>query len=187
MNVEIVTEAPIFLFWEYLFQIFGILSLQCSNCADGTVLKKLYWHVPCWWYTCFPGTSTDGTSVSQELHWWYSCFPGTSTDGTAVSQEPPPMVQLFPSNLHWWYNCFPGTSTDVTTVSQKPPLMVQPVPSVLAILCCRYSGYRGLALIVQLYGWYSYIPSLGTCTDGSHELPIMMVVMLCAIMTSLSA
>jgi hypothetical protein len=31
MNVEIGTEAPIFLFWEYLFQILGILSLQCSN------------------------------------------------------------------------------------------------------------------------------------------------------------
>jgi hypothetical protein len=31
MNVEIGTEAPIFLFWEYLFQIFGILSLQCIN------------------------------------------------------------------------------------------------------------------------------------------------------------
>jgi hypothetical protein len=30
MNVEIGTEAPIFLFWEYLFQIFGILSLQCA-------------------------------------------------------------------------------------------------------------------------------------------------------------
>jgi hypothetical protein len=29
MNVEIGTEAPIFLFWEYLFQIFGILSFQC--------------------------------------------------------------------------------------------------------------------------------------------------------------
>jgi hypothetical protein len=30
MNVEIVTEAPILLFWEYLFQIFAILSLQCT-------------------------------------------------------------------------------------------------------------------------------------------------------------
>ncbi len=30
MNVEIGTEAPIILFWEYLFQIFCILSLQCS-------------------------------------------------------------------------------------------------------------------------------------------------------------
>jgi hypothetical protein len=31
MNVEIGTETPIFLFWEYLFRIFGILSLQCST------------------------------------------------------------------------------------------------------------------------------------------------------------
>ncbi len=31
MNVEIGTEAPIFLFWEYFFQIFGILSLQCNH------------------------------------------------------------------------------------------------------------------------------------------------------------
>jgi hypothetical protein len=31
MNVEIGTEAPIFLFWEYLFQIFDILSLQCRG------------------------------------------------------------------------------------------------------------------------------------------------------------
>jgi hypothetical protein len=30
MNVEIGTETPIFLFWEYLFRNLGILSLQCS-------------------------------------------------------------------------------------------------------------------------------------------------------------
>jgi hypothetical protein len=29
MNVEIGTKIPIFLFWEYLFRNFGILSLQC--------------------------------------------------------------------------------------------------------------------------------------------------------------
>jgi hypothetical protein len=29
--VEIVTETPIFLFWEYLFRNFGILSLQCKT------------------------------------------------------------------------------------------------------------------------------------------------------------
>ncbi len=28
MNVDIGDETPIFLFWEYLFQNFGILSLQ---------------------------------------------------------------------------------------------------------------------------------------------------------------
>jgi hypothetical protein len=31
MNVEIGTETPLFLFREYLFQIFGLLSLQCTE------------------------------------------------------------------------------------------------------------------------------------------------------------
>jgi hypothetical protein len=33
MNVEIGTETPIFLFWEYLFRNFGNLSLQCVRCT----------------------------------------------------------------------------------------------------------------------------------------------------------
>jgi len=40
MNVEIGTEAPIFLFWEYLFRNFGILSLQCT--ADFVVFVGAY-------------------------------------------------------------------------------------------------------------------------------------------------
>ncbi len=44
MNVEIVTEAPIFLSWEYLFQIFGILSLQCSEIHIFSWISKTVTH-----------------------------------------------------------------------------------------------------------------------------------------------
>ncbi len=42
MNVEIGTEAPIFLSWEYLIQIFGILSLQCSFFTNKQDLLIIY-------------------------------------------------------------------------------------------------------------------------------------------------
>jgi hypothetical protein len=31
MNVEMETQAAQFLFWEHLFQVFGIVSLQCDT------------------------------------------------------------------------------------------------------------------------------------------------------------
>jgi hypothetical protein len=45
MNVEIGTETPIFLFWEYLFRNFGILSLQCGRGVGGFGKGRL---VVCW-------------------------------------------------------------------------------------------------------------------------------------------
>jgi hypothetical protein len=55
MNVEIGTEAPIFLFWEYLIQIFGILSLQCTRyrCIE--------------WKTKYSYTMLKGLGVPYEL------------------------------------------------------------------------------------------------------------------------
>jgi hypothetical protein len=41
MNVEIGTEIPIFLFWEYLFRNFGILPLQCSTIYHYSQRKKV--------------------------------------------------------------------------------------------------------------------------------------------------
>jgi hypothetical protein len=45
MNVEIDTETPIFLFWEYLFRNFGILSLQCSPFIDSEYICFSFIHL----------------------------------------------------------------------------------------------------------------------------------------------
>ncbi len=42
MNVEIGTESPIFLFWDYLFRNFGILSLQFV-CGINVIIWRRYW------------------------------------------------------------------------------------------------------------------------------------------------
>jgi hypothetical protein len=42
MNVEIGTEAPIFLFWEHLFRNFGILSVQCGHIMIKNQMKVYF-------------------------------------------------------------------------------------------------------------------------------------------------
>ncbi len=87
MNVEIGTETPIFLFWEYLFRKFGILSLQCSK------EKKQAWPPSPgpWWswlWWCRPSSTPPGsTSVSGS----------TTSSGSLMSLRRP--GKFFPPNF----------------------------------------------------------------------------------------
>jgi hypothetical protein len=45
MNVGIVTVAMQFLFWEYLSQIFGIVSLQCGSLSQ-SVSQQVLFRIP---------------------------------------------------------------------------------------------------------------------------------------------
>jgi hypothetical protein len=56
MNVEIGIETPIFLFWEYLFRNFGILSLQCCWFLQSCC----YWRFCCCWSTVVDIPSVPG-------------------------------------------------------------------------------------------------------------------------------
>ncbi len=75
MNVEIGTETPIFLFWYYLFQNFGLLSLQCDIPAgDGKIGNPFYSVIVC------PGTAVlrnplllHGEPILETLTW--RCVP----------------------------------------------------------------------------------------------------------------
>ncbi len=59
MNVEIGTETPIFLFWEYLFRNFSVLSLQCAG--QGAMMNNPL--AKCWEVTyCVP---KDGAVISN--------------------------------------------------------------------------------------------------------------------------
>ncbi len=71
MNVEIGTETPIFLFWEYLFRNFGIFSLQCGSWDRNSA---------CWQWN--RGSAQGQPGLHQEPDDACNVVKGCSTAGT---------------------------------------------------------------------------------------------------------
>jgi hypothetical protein len=84
MNVEIGTDTPIFLFWEYLFLNFGILSLQCGHWVLERALYIIFatkdWKRPASSLVRAPfswsGQKIPGTGLLQHSYW--KSFPTSS-------------------------------------------------------------------------------------------------------------
>ncbi len=78
MNVETGTVATQFLFWEYLFRIFCISSLQCVNCRYLNT-----WWAP--WCPCRPALPPSSLCC-----WRSWCPAACPAAGWCVPSSPPP-------------------------------------------------------------------------------------------------
>ncbi len=84
MNVQIGTETPIFLFWEYLFRNFGILSLQCGRQAVICQLGKYMTVTACVWQPA-DGCMTASCATEDKMLGSYSWYGQLSGSRQAIS------------------------------------------------------------------------------------------------------
>ncbi len=83
MNVEVRTEAAQFLVWEYLFRIFGIVSLQCQQFLQYTL---------CIWCPASLAQSPSSWPSS-----WRSSFFWRGPSSCPWPPPAPPQCDLLPS------------------------------------------------------------------------------------------